>query len=425
MRVTAAGVLVLGLLLAAGPARAAGQRIAVGPVQGDAKGLVPAQLAGLLCGGYECVLWREVSTNRQPDLAKARALGVKGILTGVIATGTGARKVALSLFTTSTRPARTWTTALTADGRLPATFTRQLEQDLKALLRPPARTPTRPPAPAPAAAPAAAPPPPPPEAVAPPPAAAAPAPAAAAPAPSERRWILSGELGAFFDTLRLTYGGVAPSPGMLRGFDASGVGGVAASLEFFPLARGDSAALGGLGLHAALETSIGLETEASAGDKRPTTFTRLAVGLRWRAPPLTGLRLVLVPELAWVSEKLTVSPAVDGLPNRDLSGVRVALGAEARLDSRFTLLAGLGWAKWLTARELIKGDPAFFPGSSAAELEATAGAGLALWGPLSLRLLGQYASTRYTLDPDPTGTYVASSARERILGLRATLRAEY
>jgi hypothetical protein len=419
MRDTCARVVLLGLLLTAAPAGAAGPRITVGPVQGDTKVLIPTQLAERLCGGYECVLWKEVSTNRQPDLAKARTRGVKGILTGVIETAAGGKKVTLSLFTTSSRPARTWTTPLAADGRLPAPFTRQLEQDLKAVLFPPAKAPP----PAPAAVAAAAPAPPPPPAAA-PPAPAAPAPAAAAPPPAARRWLLAAELGGFFDTLELTYGGVAPSLGTLRGFDATGLGGLALSLELFPLARGASA-LGGLGLHAALERSIGLETEAAPGDLRPTTFTRLEAGLRWRAPPLTGLELVLVPELAWVSEKLTVSPAIDGLPNSDLSGVRVALGAEARLGGRFTLLAGLGWVKWLTARELIEGEPPFFPGASAAGLEATAGAGVAIWGPLSVRLVGQYASTRYTLDPDPTGTWVATSAEERILGLRATLRAEY
>jgi len=424
MRERCARVVLLGLLLTAAPAGAAGPRLTVGPVQGDTKALIPTQLAELLCGGNECVLWKEVSTNRQPDLAKARTRGVKGILTGVIETAAGGKKVTLSLFTTSSKPARTWTTPLAADGRLPAPFTRQLEQDLKALLRPPAKGPPPAPAAAAAAVPPPPPPPPPPPAAVPPPAASAPTPAAAAPAPAARRWLLAAELGGFFDTLQLTYGGVAPSLGTLRGFDAAGLGGAAVSLELFPLARGDSA-LGGLGLHAALERSIGLETEASPGDLRPTTFTRLEAGLRWRAPPLTGLELVLVPEVAWVAEKLTVSPAIDGLPNGDLSGVRVALGAEARLGGRFTLLASLGWVKWLTARELIEGDPPYFPGAGASGLEATVGAGVALWGPLSLRLLGQYASTRYTLDPDPTGTYVASSAEERILGLRATLRAEF
>jgi hypothetical protein len=190
------------------------------------------------------------------------------------------------------------------------------------------------------------------------------------------------------------------------------------------MARGPSVALGGLGLHASLAMSVGLRT-AVAGDSRPTQFTRLELGARWRAPPLTGLRLVLVPDVAWVSQKMAVSPAISGLPDSELSGVRAKLSAEARVSSRITLLAGLGWVKWLTAKDLIKGDPAYFPGSSASELEAEVGAGVAVWGPLSVRVVGTYASTRYTLDPDPTGTYAATSAEDRYLGLRAMLRGEF
>jgi hypothetical protein len=236
---------------------------------------------------------------------------------------------------------------------------------------------------------------------------------------------VAAELGVFGSQRQLTYGGVSASSGTLLGFDASGMVGPSVSLEFFPLARGASVALAGAGLHVGLATSIGLETESLTGELLPTRFTRLEAGARWRTPPLTALKLVLVPELAWVSQRLTVSPAIPGLPNSDLSGVKVGLSAEARVASRISILAGLGWVKWLTAKELIDGDPAFFPGASAAALEAELGAGVAIWGPLSVRVLGQYASTRYQLDPDATGTYAATSAEDRYLGLRAVARGEF
>jgi hypothetical protein len=265
------------------------------------------------------------------------------------------------------------------------------------------------------------------------PRAAAPAPAPAspppAPAPSpqaeERRWLAAGELGLFASQRRLSYGGVGSGTGTLLGFDASGMVGPSLSVEVFPLAHGTSAALGGLGLHLGLATSVGLETQAPSGEKLPTSFTRLELGARWRAPPLTGLELVLVPEVAWVSQKLEVSPAIPGLPDSDLSGVRVALAAEARVTSRITILAALGWVKWLTARELIDGSPPYFPGSSAAALEAEVGVGVAVWGPLAVRVLGEYSSTSYQLDPDPTGTWAATSAEDRYLGLRAVVRGEF
>jgi hypothetical protein len=80
--------------------------------------------------------------------------------------------------------------------------------------------------------------------------------------------------------------------------------------------------------------------------------------------------------------------------------------------------------KWTSARELIDGSPPYFPGSSASALEAELGAGFVFWGPLSVRLLGFYSSTRYQLDPDPTGTWSATSAEDRYLGLRAVVRGE-
>jgi hypothetical protein len=427
----ASRMIVAALLLVAAPALAAAPRLTIGPVQGDPKLVIPTQLAEQLCGTWDCVLWKEVSTRQQPDLAKAGRLGVAGLLTGAVTGAAGARKLNLSLLTTSTRPARTWSFPLTAAGRLPGSATRQLDQDLNALLRPPAAAaapaPVRPPEPVAAAA---APPPPPaaapsPAVAPPPPAAAAPAPAAKSAAPVERRWLVAAELGLFVSQRQLSYSGVSASTGTLLGFDAGGLAGPCLSLEVQPLARSGSAALGGLGLRFGLAMSVGLETESLAGEKLPTQFTRLEVGARWRAPPIGGLALVLIPEVAWVSQKLTVDPAIPGLPDSDLSGVRVGLSAEARVASRVTILAGLGWVKWTTARELIDGDPAYFPGSSATGLEAEVGVGVAVWGPLSVRVLGTYASTSYTLDPDPTGTYAATGAEDRYLGMRAVLRGEF
>jgi hypothetical protein len=422
----ASRTIVAALLMAAAPALAAAPRLTIGPVQGDPKLVIPTQLAEQLCGTWDCVLWKEVSTRQQPDLAKAGRLGVRGILTGAVTGAAGARKLNLSLLTTSTRPARTWSFPLTAAGKLPGSATRQLDLDLSALLRPPASvapTPVRPPEPAvvaatppPAAAVA-------PTAVGPPPPAAAPAARSAAPA--ERRWLVAAELGVFASQRQLSYSGVSASTGTLLGFDAGGLAGPSLSLEIQPLARSGSAALGGLGLRLGLAMSIGLETESLTGEKLPTQFTRLEVGARWRAPPISGLALVLIPEVAWVSQKLTVDPAIPGLPDSDLSGVRVGLSAEARVASRVTILAGLGWVKWTTAKELIDGDPAYFPGSGASALEAEVGAGVGIWGPLSVRVLGTYASTRYTLDPDPTGTYAATGAEDRYLGMRAVLRGEF
>lgn len=62
----------------------AAPRLTVGPVSGETRSVLPTQLAGALCASFECVLWGEVSSRRAPDLRKARAHKVGGILIGAI-----------------------------------------------------------------------------------------------------------------------------------------------------------------------------------------------------------------------------------------------------------------------------------------------------------------------------------------------------
>ncbi|HET9554497.1 MAG TPA: hypothetical protein VFP50_16150, partial [Anaeromyxobacteraceae bacterium] len=233
------------------------------------------------------------------------------------------------------------------------------------------------------------------------------------------------EAGGFLTSRKLEYGGIGPMNGTLRGFDATSISGPRVRAELYPLGWSPWPALAGLGVFGEWGTSVDFTTGAPLGGRLPTRFTRLDLGATWRTPPIGAPRLVLAPVVAWQRRQLEVTPPIDGLPDADLMGVRVGLAAEAWIGSHVQLLAGAGWVDWLTARDLIKGSPPFFPGGHAWAIEAEAGLGLRLFGPISLRLLGEYSQTRYTLEPDRRQTYSATSARDRYLGGRGTLRVEY
>jgi hypothetical protein len=426
------------LLLAFAPVASAAPRITIGPVRNDPKAAIPAQLAKSLCSPFQCVLWPEVSSKGQVDFAKAKAAGVAGVLSGAVARTDASATLTLWLFTSSTKPARTWTFLLTTAGVLKADAMARIEKDLGAALQSTAPAPSAAPAAAAATAGVASSPPPPEPALfapatRPPPEpspspaatpAAAAVPSAKAPGPVTDRWFLAGELGLFVMQRKLSYSGVTPSTGTLLGFDASSITGPVLRVELFPAGRGGSTALAGLGLFGAYEASVGLKTLAPSGEERPTAYARLQLGAAWRSPALAG-HVVLVPNLSWQSLKLTVSPPIDGLPDTDLSGVKVGLDAEVALGDRVVLLAGAGWVDWMTAKELIKGSPPYFPAGSAWALDADLGVGVRMWRSISLRLLGEYSSTSYTLKAEPGGAYQATGAEDRYLGARAVVRATW
>ncbi|MGC3996263.1 MAG: hypothetical protein QM767_01490 [Anaeromyxobacter sp.] len=136
--------------------------------------------------------------------------------------------------------------------------------------------------------------------------------------------------------------------------------------------------------------------------------------------PIAGKPLVLVPSVSWLKQTLTVDAvdgaSIPGLPDADLSGWSAGIGAEYPVARDWLVLGGLDYVGWTTAKDLIEGDPAFFPGGSAHAFELQAGAGWSFAKAWSVRALFTFSSTSYSLDADPTGTYVASSATDKLLG---------
>ena len=159
-------------------------------------------------------------------------------------------------------------------------------------------------------------------------------------------------------------------------------------------------------------------------DKHDTTFARLRAGLLWKVP--LGEALTLVPALSYETLQLSVSPAVAGLPDADLSGVE---GRGGRGVDGPPALEGPGGRRLppLDERQGPREGRArsSSPAAAPAALEAEAGAAFSLAGPFSARLVGEYSRTSYTLKTDTTGTYLATGATDTSLGFRAMLRAEF
>jgi hypothetical protein len=238
-----------------------------------------------------------------------------------------------------------------------------------------------------------------------------------------RRPLVAGEAGLYLTGRKLTYGGAGTGSSTLRGYDASAIASPRLRLELFPAARIANRFLAGLGAFGDYSTSVGLKTQVEGtAEKRSTTFTSVEAGLLWRAPPI-GFGLVLVPSASWRRDTVSVGTAIPGLPDAALTGWKGALGAEVPLGSRLALLAGAGYVSWSKKGDLV--GPDFFPGGSARGLELEAGLAVTVVGPISVRALFEYRTTRYSLDPDPTGAYVATGATDAYVGGRLALRGEY
>lgn len=397
----------LAALLAAGTAAAA-PRLSVAPLPGARRALL-AQLGVELCRAFECVPFVRGATRAGFDLAAMRRAQVDGILVGALASVGAGRILALSLYTDTDFAELTWRIPLDARGAIPADELATLQRELMTRLGPPAAAPRSaapprvlevplPPPPVPRPPPAEVPLPPPP---------ALPPRRAAAPPP----WLaVEGALLGGRRTLRLE--GAVAGPAPLRGHQAPRFGGAALRLELYPAARAPGRLLPGLGLFGAYQHSLGLETTVD-GVARATRLWRLGAGALWRSAPAAAERLAVVASLSYEARGATVRPAVAGLADAALGGVRAGLGLEAPVAGRALAILGGGYTRWLTARDLIGGP--YFPGGAAWAADLEAGLGWALGPGLQLRLAGRWSMTQYAFDPHPEGIYRASGARDQEL----------
>lgn len=428
----AAAFAALAALLPAGAAAA--PRITVAPLPGARPALLK-QLGVDLCRAFECVAYARGRTGPGFDLQKLRQARVDGVLVGALKPlGTG-WILTLSLYTDTDFAELTWRIPLDRRGAMPAEDLATVQRELAARLGPPAPVPPPPPAAAPQRSPAPAGPvqvplPPPPvlaprppavEVPLPPPpvAAARPRPAAGSPPP----WLVV-QAGGLGGRRELRFDGAVAGPAPLRGHLAPRVLGVAGRLEVHPAARAGGAFLPGLGLFAAYATSLGLETTVD-GAPRDTRLWQLGAGVLWRSAPASAARRALLASLSYEARGAEVRPAVAGLADAALAGVRGGLGLEQPVAGPVLAILDGGYTRWLAARDLVGGSPAYFPGGSAWALDLEAGLGLAVGGGVQIRLAGRWEMTRYDFDPHPEGVYRATGARDEQLTGRLSVRSAW
>lgn len=446
----------LAILLAAGAGRAApaapaiqpppsAPRIALAPVTGAGPGLA-RQLQVTLCREFACVPFVRGTTPAGFDLARMRRAGVDGVLVGAQRRLGAGWILTLSLYTDTDFADVTWRVPLDRQATVPPEGLAELKRELASRLRPPPpAAAARPAAPPERSAAVATPVPPPPQPVgapgpspqaeapprprAEPPAAAAPAPVRrvepldlrAAPVRREPRPWLVLEIGALGGRRELRFEGAVAGPAPLRGHLAPRYLGAAGRVEVFPAApaAGDLAA--GLGLYGDAASSLGLETTVD-GAGRSTRLWRLSLGALWRWTSPGATRLTLRPALSYEARRATVRPAVPGLADTALGGVRAGLGLEAPIAGPVSLVLDAGYLRWLVARELLGGRAPYFPGGSAWGIDVEAGLGLAIGESLQFQVVARYEATRYSFGVDPEGLRPASGAADDQFTGRMTAR---
>jgi hypothetical protein len=434
-------------------AQGAAPRISLAPVRGDKNNAVGSQLTGEVCKAYDCVPYTRASTNKKPDWNKARKEKVAGILTTNITKTKKGYNAGVALLMGSSKVKRSWNFPLTAKRNLSSAQLKQLTHEMGPTMgfaedvsgvaaiaaaeaakpAPPpvaTTTPTSPmstaPPPAVITEPTVIPPPPgaPEKSLADVPVSADAA-SAATPSGVRGQPLFSVEVGGDFLNRDLTY---SPSTQAgLRTYSASVIGMLLIGVELFPFAK-SGGFLTGLGIFGSYQFSIGLKSQTQGGVEESTNFNMLAAGIEARIRPIKYSDFALVIPVAFRTYNFTVSnaSAFTGLPNQNLLGVSAGLKVEIPIGSWFLILIGGDYVFWFQKKELIgNSNPVYFPSGSAGAFEAELGFGFYIVGPLSLRLVGEYSNTSYSFNPDPTGTYNATGASDRLLGGRAVIRLDF
>jgi hypothetical protein len=460
-------VALVGLALA-GPAAAA-PRISIAPVKGDRRGAVGAQLEAALCTSHRCVAGA-LKGSKKARLERARRLGVKGAVFAAVKKQRRGSELAVALVSPSGRSLGSWSLPFERGLRVAPDQLEQLSEEVGQALGV-ARQPA---APAPVAAaprnpypgggqaqqagwsrsaqgravPAGG------------PAGGADAvvtvPISSEPSePQDAYSSSSSSYGTDADpyasprsrtsTPRASLAGpVPPALGADAGLEAAqhslkfpsnGTApvGYVVNLDAVPWARLEGYPLRELGLGETMET-IGLFADGAylpgiplaAGAK---TFRMSYMRFRFGAmmPFQFENGLTLRPAIAYEGERVSVRASggarFPGLPDTNLGGPSLGLDASYPAGNRLTLLAGGRGVLWTQAGELA-GNSRFFPSGSANGIDLEAGAAFRLGSMFSVRLVGFYGVTTWSLSKDPSSAYTVRSAKSESFGARGSIRLE-
>jgi hypothetical protein len=434
-------------------AQGAPPKISVAPVHGDKNNAVGSQLNGALCKVYECVPFARVSTKNKPDWKKAKKAGVAAVVTTSITKTRKGYTAGVALLTGASRPKQTWSLLLTSHRNLSGAELKQVVHESAASLgvsEEPSGVAAIAATESPRTAPLATNTPSSPMATEPPPPSVTEPPVVPPPGgPGDRTLadtpvtvdatpsstvggtrgqpLFTAELGASFFNRNLSY---TPdgTPNLLT-YSANAIFMGFVGIELFPFAKSDSF-LAGLGIFGTYQLSIGLKSQQpSTNVSDSSTFSMLSAGLEARIRPVKYSDFAIVIPVAFRTYNFSVDNAATdfpGLPTQSMVGLSAGLKLEIPLGSWFVILLGGDYVFWFQKQQLIgNSNPAFFPSGSAGAIEAELGFGIYIAGPLSVRVLGQYSNTNYSLTAAPGSSYTATGAADRLIGGRATLRLEF
>jgi hypothetical protein len=438
-------------------AQGTGPKVSLAPVHGDKNNAVGSQLNGELCKVYSCVPYAKVSTNKKPDWKKAKKEGVVAIFTTNIVKTKKGYTAGVALLAGSSKPKQAWSFPLTSHRNLSGLAVTQVVHETGPVLgfaedisgvaaiaaaesaRAPAApvattTPSSPMGTASITATETMP-------VLPPPGAPLPGEKSLADTPVNvdatpasnlggvrGQPMVSVELGGNFLNRSLSYTPEG-TPGLLT-YNASVIGMLLVGAEFFPFAK-TGTFLAGLGIFGQYQFAIGLKSQQPAtGVEESSSFSMLSAGLEARIRPIKYSDFAIVVPVAFRTYNFSVDNAATtfpGLPLQSMLGVSAGLKVEIPIGSWFLILLGGDYVFWFQKQQLIGNlNPAYFPSGNAGAIEFEAGVGFYIFGPLSIRLLGEYSSTSYSsFGADPTGTYTATGASDRLIGGKATVRVEF
>ena len=436
-------------------AQGAAPRISLAPVRGDKNNAVGSQLTGEVCKVYDCVPYARTSTNKKPDWTKARKEKVAGVLTTNITKTKKGYTAGVALLMGSSKVKRSWNFPLTSKRNLSSAQLKQLVHEMgpsmgfaedvsgvAAIAAAEAAKPAPPPPPVATTTPTSpmgtAPPPSTitePAVIPPPPGApeksladtpvSADAASAVTPPGVRGQPLVSIEVGGNFLNRDLSY--TPTDQTGLRTYSASVIGLLYLGLEVFPFAK-SGGFLAGLGLFGSYQFSIGLKSQTDGGQQESTSFNMLAAGIEARIRPIKYSDFALVIPVAFRTYNFTVTNAAafTGLPDQNMLGVSAGLKLEIPIGSWFLILIGGDYVFWFQKHQLIgNSNPVYFTSGNAGAFEAELGFGFYIVGPLSLRLVGEYSNTSYSFNPDPSGTYNATGASDRLLGAKAVIRLDF
>jgi hypothetical protein len=433
-------------------------RISLAPVHGDKNNAVGSQLNSEMCKVYNCVPYAKVSTNKKPDWKKAKKERVVAIFTTSISKTKKGYTAGMALLVGSSKPKQTWSFPLTSHRNLSGLAVTQVVHETGPVLgfaedvsgvaaiaaaesarNAPAPVATNNPASAMGTAP-------PPSSISATETATPILPPPGSPLPGEKTLadtpvtidatpsttvagvrgqpLVSVEVGGNFLNRQLTYSPTGTPNLLTYKADLIFLGYV--GVELFPFAKTGSF-LAGLGIFGNYQRSIGLNSQQGSASES-TTFSMLAAGLEARIRPIKYSDFAIVIPVAFRTYNFSVDNAsiFQGLALQSLLGVSGGLKLEIPIGSWFVVLLGGDYVFWFQKQQLIGNtNPIYFPSGSAGALEFEAGFGIYIVGPLSIRVLGEYSSTNYSLTAAPGSNYTATGATDRLFGGRATIRLDF